>query len=320
MPRLLSIYVKNFQFFPKSAIYDDDAKYRISEFNKHVATLYFIVRTKKASFVPSTFSAKADFSFHGIVEVGGCQLPVSVNTAEMLYKLPEVQSHFANCNDFAEHFMRKWQDPNQPSLTGGQKYAEKAHVDLTKSTPNKLIIECPIKYGLTRENIGETSISPYQVISLANVKFPAPLEILYIGKSNDDTWNRIYNHNKWGLIEEHRTQTDELFVYFIEINKSSIAEDTLRDVRLIARDESELSIQDVTVATEAALINYFIKEKKFNDHHVGSDITKSSTIVDRVKTRGYTDLVVECELDGPFGVLGTNSTGYKSRHFVEFKL
>ena len=107
------------------------------------------------------------------------------------------------------------------------------------------------------------------------------------------------------MIEEHRDETDELLVYFMEIDKSSIAEDSLNGVRVIVRDEAELSVQDATVATEAALINYFIKEKRFNDHHVASDITRSKTIVNAVKSRGYTDLVVECKLEGSFGVLGT---------------
>lgn len=320
MPRLLHTYIKNFQFFPKSAIYDDDAKYRISEFNRHVATLYFIVRTKKASFIPSTFGADKDFAFRGIIDVGGYKLPIRFSTVEMLHQSPEVKMHFPSCDEFAEYCMRQWQDPSHPDLTSRQKYVEKARVDLAKSTPTKLVVECPVRYSITREHIGETVLSPYQLINLANLVFPAPLEVLYIGKSNDDTWKRIYNHNKWGLIEEHRSEADELLVYFMEIDKSSIADDRLNGVRAIVRNESELSVEDATIATEAALINYFIKEKKFNDQHVGSDITRTGAITTGVKSRGYTDLVVECKLDGSFGVLGTPSTGYKRQHLVEFSL
>lgn len=216
--------------------------------------------------------------------------------------------------------MSEWQDPDRPYLTSRQKYEENACVDLVKSMPTKLIVECPVKYSITREHNGETVLSPYQLINLANLAFPAPLEVLYIGKSNDDTWKRIYNHNKWGLIEEHRSEADELLVYFMEIDKVSIAGDRLNGARAIVRNESELSVEDATIATEAALINYFIKEKKFNDQHVGSDITRTRAIATGVKSRGYTGLVVECNLDGSFGVLGTPSTGYKRRHLVEFSL
>ena len=216
--------------------------------------------------------------------------------------------------------MSQWKDSSRPHLTSCQKYAAKAFVDLSKSTANKLVIECPVKYSITLEHIGETAVSPYQLVNLGNANFPATLEIIYIGKSNDDTWRRIYNHNKWGLIEEHRDETEELLVYFLEIGKSSIVDENFNGFRVIARDESELSIEDATVATEAALINYFVKEKKFNDQHVGSDIAKTDSIINRVKSRGYTDLVVECELEGPFGVLGTQHTGFNRRHSVQYKL
>ncbi|MCW3478901.1 hypothetical protein OL229_04870 [Neisseriaceae bacterium JH1-16] len=318
--KYLSTSIKNFQFFPKSSIYDDDARLRISEFNRHIATLYFIVRTKKARFLPKTFKVGEDYLFRGDIEVDGRTLPIQFNCVDMLFQSPEIQKHFTTQNEFIEYSMGAWKDPSHPHLTSSQKYAAMACVDVDQSTGNKILVKCPVKCSITKEHNGEMSLSPYQLINLANADYPAPLEILYIGKSNDDTWHRIYNHNKWGLIEEHRDETEELLVYFLEIDKSTIHNQNFNDLQMILRDESELSIEDATVATEAALINYFIKEKKFNDHHVGSDITKSDTIVNKVKSRGYTDLVVECKLEGSFGIIGTPSSGFSRKHVVHHKL
>lgn len=318
--KILSTYVKNFQFFPKSSIYDDDAKYRISEFNRHVATLYLIVRTKKVRFLPETFRVGADYSFLGLVDIAGNQHPIQFSCVDILFKHPDIKKNFRTREDFIEFCMRQWHDSARPYLTSSQKYAEEAFVDTEKSKANRLVVECPVRRSITKEQIGEVILSPYHLLNTANTACLAPLEIIYIGKSNDDTWKRIYNHNKWGLIEEHKDESEELLVYFLEIDKSSIVDHSVNGFRMIARDESELSIEDATVATEAALINYFVKEKKFNDQHVGSDITKSETIIKRVKSRGYTDLVVECDLEGPFGVLGTKSSGFSRRHSVEYKL
>lgn len=318
--KLLSTYVKKFQFFPKSSIYDKDAEFRINEFNRHKATLYFIVRTKKARFLPDSFEVGADYFFRGIIDVAGHHLPAEFSCVDMLFQAPDIKKAFSTREIFADHCMSQWRDPAHPHLTSSQKYAAKALVDINRSTGSRLIVECPVKYSITKEHVGEVVLSPYQLINLKSVNYPAKLEILYIGKSNDDTWNRIYNHNKWGLIEEHRDETEELLVYFLEIDKSTILNQNINGLRVIARDESELSVEDATVATEAALINYFVKEKKFNDHHVGSDITKSDTIINRVKSRGYTDLAVECELEGPFGIIGTQSSGFNRRHSVQYKL
>ncbi len=320
LPKILSTYVKKFQFFPKSSIYDADAKYRISEFNRHVATLYFIVRTKKARFLPKTFAIGQDYTFAGLIDIAGYEIPIEFSCVEMLFQSLEIQKKFPTQDAFAHYCMRRWQDPSRPQLTSSQKYEAKAMVDMNRSTGDRLIVDCPVKYAITREHIGEVTLSPYQLINLSGLRYPWPLEILYIGKSNDDTWKRIYNHNKWGLIEEHRDDSEELLVYFLEIDKSTISDQSFGGLRVIARDESELTVEDATVATEAALINYFISEKKFNDHHVGSDITKSDTIINRVKTRGYTDLIVECDLEGPFGTIGTKSSGFNSRHSIQYSL
>lgn len=318
--KLLSTYVKKFQFFPKSSIYDDEAKFRISEFNRHKATLYFIVRTKKARFLPNSFEVGADYLFRGTIDVAGHQLSTQFSCVDMLFQAPNIKKAFSTRNDFADYCMRQWEDPANPHLTSSQKYEAKAFVDTNRSTGNRLIVECPVKYAIIKENIGEVILSPYQLINMEGLNYPAELEILYIGKSNDDTWKRIYNHNKWGLIEEHRDETEELLVYFLEIDKSTILDQSINGIRLIVRDESELSIEDATVATEAALINYFVKEKKFNDQHVGSNIAKSDTIINKVKSRGYTDIAVECELEGSFGLVGTQSSGYNRRHSVRHKL
>lgn len=318
--KILSTYVKNFQLFPKSSIYDDDAKHRISEFNRHVATLYFIVRTKKARFLPESFKVETDYFFRGIIDIAGHQLSIKFSWVDMLFQAPDIQKAFLTRDEFVDYCMSQWQDPIHPHLKSNQKYAAKAFVDIKRSAENRLVIDCPVKCAITKERVGEVALSPYQLINISNVNYPAALEILYIGKSNDDTWRRIYNHNKWGLIEENRDETEELLVYFLEIDKSTILDQYLNGTRVITRDESELTVEDATVATEAALINYFVKEKKFNDQHVGSEISKSDTIINRVKSRGYTDLVVECELEGSFGVIGTQSSGFNRRYFVSYKL
>lgn len=318
--KILSTYIKNFQFFPKSSIYDDDAKYRVSEFNRHVATLYFIVKTKKARFLRNSFKVGADYFFRGAIDIAGQQIPIQFSCVDMFFQEPNIQKKFRTRNDFADYYMSQWQDPARPNLTSSQKYTEKAVVDIGRSKEDRLIVECPVRYSITKEHVGEVVLSPYQLINLENEDYPAMLEILYIGKSTDDTWKRIYNHNKWGLIEEHRDESEELLVYFIEIDKSTILDQDLNGLRVISRDESELTVEDATVATEAAFINYFVKAKRFNDQHVGSDITKSDTIINKVKSRGYSELVVECELDGPFGVIGTQSSGFNRRHAIQFKL
>ncbi len=320
MSKTLHTHIKKFQFFPKSAIYDDDAKYRISEFNRHEATLYFIVRTAKAHFLLNTFRPADEYRLYVEIEVGGSRYPIHFSTAEMLYSYPDITNRFKTAKEFGDYCMNQWRDESRPNLSGAEKYAEKIQLDMQRCTQDKLVLDCPLKFAITKEHNGSTTISPYQLLDINDVAYPDKLEILYIGKSNDDTWQRIYNHNKWGLIEEHRDRAQqELIVYFLEVDRAAIDQNEIKDFLIIDRHSSDLSLVDVTLATEAALINYFIKEKKFNDQHVGSDIRKTEAI-QRVKAQGYADMLVEVGLDGPFGNVGTLGAGFEEQHLAFYVL
>jgi len=261
-----------------------------------------------------------DFTFLGSVIVDKAEYPVRFSTVELLYAKPELRKAFPSIQELTEYCMSKWGDLSAPNLTSAEKYAAKASIS-SRSSEEKLIVDCPIRYCLTREHIGDTEIFPYQLVNLKGMKILSPLEILYIGKSNDDTWDRIYNHNKWGLVEEHRNESEDLLVYFLEIETSKLVETMSKNsVPIITRDKSELSIESATSATEAALINYFIKEKRFNIEHVGSDLSKTKSIVDNVKSLGYDRIIVESNLVGPFGKLGTSATGYKWAHKAVYEL
>ncbi|MET3124253.1 hypothetical protein AAKU67_003868 [Oxalobacteraceae bacterium GrIS 2.11] len=114
MSKMLSTYVKNFQFFPKSAIYDEDAKYRINKFNQSTATLYFIVRTKKARLQPSTFRLTGDHYFDGIIEVGDRQVPTRFSCVDMMFQYKELNEKFKSCENFFDYCMNQWGDKNRP--------------------------------------------------------------------------------------------------------------------------------------------------------------------------------------------------------------
>lgn len=319
MEKILHTYVKNFQFFPKSAIYDEDSQLRISDFNRHTATLYFIVKTKKVNLLPSTFHVASDYTFCGQIAIEDKKYELSFSPADMLYRFPKLQEKFESIADFTDFCMNQWRDESRPKLSNPQKYAEWADVDIKKSSSGKLVIKCPLQKSITQTRNPYITLSPYQLVNYSETQCLAPLEIIYIGKCNDDTWQRIYNHNKWGLIEEFRDDsTEDLLVYFLEIDKSFVDKTSIGSMSFIHRDESELSIKDATLATEAVLINYFIKQKKFNVQHVGTDITKSDLILEKVKSKGYTGMAVEVGVDGPFGKLGTTDVGYCDYHLAQF--
>ena len=214
--------------------------------------------------------------------------------------------------------MSDWKIEKEPNLSNEKKYTAIAHVNTAKSSEERLVINCPLGVSLAKGKGGQIIVTPYQLIMFFDIDCLEELEIIYIGKSNDNLWRRIYNHNKWGVIEEHRDQaTEDLIVYFMQIEPSAVDIGFMNRAVFIQRQEANISIEDATLATEAVLISHFISEKRFNSNHVGLEIKDIQLIQTKLKSIGFSDICVEVDLDGLFGVLGTKKAGYKRSHRIE---
>jgi hypothetical protein len=318
MNKIFNTYIKKFQFFPKSSIYDSNAKHRISEFNRHQATLYFIVKTQKVRFIPETFKATANYCFQGQLEVLNKRHNIIFNIAKILYSHEKLKDRFSSVNEFTEWCMNLWGDPQRQNLRNEDKYALLSSVNLLKSNDSELTIDCKLHHSLTGGENSEFTTYPYQLINFFDIDCLGPLEIIYIGKSNDDTWDRIYNHNKWGPIDEYCSEAEEILVYFLEIEKSTININRQQNLQIIERRKSDIDIVSATIATEAALIKYFIKHKKFNEKLVGTDIRNMDVVRNVFIKNGYTDINSEVCLTGLFGNLRSadiNSDKYHKANY-----
>lgn len=317
MKKYFQSYIKKYQILPKRSLYDDYAKNLITDFNRHEATLYFIVKTKKVVFLPETFRAVENYCFVGNLEVAGKKHEIIFNAAKMHFENSEIREKFDSTEDFCNFSMDVFRFKDYPDLSNDEKYALISQVVLDESSPNQLVIDCPLTKRIS--GVGTKIVfTPYQLIMMFDIDCLDKLEVLYVGKSNDDTWRRIYNHNKWGNIGENIFDDEEAIVYFLQLDKSDVSVGEVEGgITLICRQESDVTIEDATLAIEAAMISYFIKEKKFNDHHVGKRVEEIKLIGEKLTNNGYTDLVVEIILEGFFGYLGTDKVGFGNNHKIE---
>lgn len=319
MKKFYHSYIKKFQFIPKSTLYNEEQKSLISYFNQHEATLYFIVKTPKISLNPESFEIDDNYNLSGEISIGSNETKkIKFNAVEMLYQMPELKEHFPSLDSFCNTYMNLYDD----LLTSNNlKYQQLASIDLNDSDNAKLRLHCPIVQAITQGEGSYYDFRIYQVLNYFNIDILGDLQILYIGKSNDNTWKRLYNHNKWGFLEEHRDQSKEDFlVYFLQLDDSKINLSNNNSLTVIHRDndDNNISLEDATKITEATFINHFIKVKKFNKEMVNIDLSKWDFIKNKLVSNGYTDVVVELYLDGVFGKLGTVDTGYVDYHKIEY--
>ncbi len=318
--KIFHSYIKKYQVFSKAAIYDKFAKHRISEFNRHEATLYFIVKTPKITIVPSSFKVIENFNIKGKFFIEGQLVDIVFNAAKVQFDDPAIKKRFKTLGEFTNSCMNRWTFPQSKSMSSSVKYANATTINFEKSSANYIHINCALRRVITKSENGELILSSYQLINFININCIRNLDILYIGKSNDDTWKRIYNHNKWGLIEEYRESRDDLLIYFLQIDKNHINFANEHKTTLVQSYESELSIEDATTATESALIIYFISKKLFNIDYVGSDIKKTKIVREVLQPKGYNQIVVELCLDGFFGILGSESITPSDYHMIGYEI
>lgn len=318
--KILNTYIKAYQFFPKYAIYDEYEKERISNFNQHEATIYMIIKTPSVKFDVHSFRVIDDYMYRGDLLVAGKRHDVVFNAAKLHFKHAKMQSQFECIKDFTDTVMSAWKLTETANLSPSEMYALASSIDFDASTQNKLVINCALGRVICGGQGGQIIVNPYQLINEFEMDCLENLEILYIGKSTDNTWRRVYNHNKWGLIEENRNQNEDLIVYFMQLDESLIGHMYLGSIAILIRDFSGISIANVTKITEMALINHFIKEKKFNIDHVGSDILQSKVAKKELVQNGYTKLSVELSLDGLLGRLGTKSVGFNEYNLAEYEI
>ncbi len=321
MEKCYHSYIKKFQVLPKSTLYNEDSKYMISEFNKHEATLYLIVKTPKIAFIPESFIIDDNYNLCGEVFIENTETikAIKFNPLKIPYDMPQLRNNYPTLESFINTYMDMYEDGNKSNK---QKYKDLSSIDLNNSNESKLRIKCPISKAVTRGEGDYMDLKIYQVINFFNIDILQNLEILYIGKSNDNTWQRLYSHNKWGFLEEYRNKAKEDFlVYFLQLDYSKLEINKINNFAILNRgDDTQITLEDATKITEASLINYFIKEKKFNDQMVNMDLSKWYFIKTKLKNNGYTEVNVELYLDGLFGKLGTDNTKYKGYHNMKYKI
>ncbi len=320
MKKVFHGYINKYQFFPKFCIYDKFSQKRISEFNKSEATLYLIVKTPKVKFLPESFHVTKNYCIKGFLQVKDRKIEIIFSAAKAWFDSPNIKNRFRNIEEFTDFYMERWRFYDGRTVSNPEKYSLVTTINLEESNENYLRINCALGNSLADMKDGDLILTPYQLISFFEIDCLEDLEIIYIGKSNDDTWKRIYNHNKWGLIEEHREADEDLLVYFMSLDKSSINQKNHDGLTMIIRDESELSVEDATNIMEAALIIYFVKDKKFNLQLVGADISAIETVRKVLLPAGYDRIFVEMDLDGPFGFLGSACINPSRSHNIEYHI
>jgi hypothetical protein len=275
------------------------------------------------TFFPKTFAIESDFCLSGKIKIGSRVEEVRFNVAKMLFEAAGDKTHFASWELWATEVMSGWDVKDAQNLSASQLYRTFSAIDLELSSEAYLYIDCKLLQGLKGGDLeARTVVNPIQLAHMFDWSVFDDIEVLYIGKSKGNVLNRTLNHNKWGAITSAVKEDEMVLVYFMNIAHGPMAKiapcQVLRVVGAV--EDNELDRDAVSVITEAALIKHFFKEKGFNEQIVNQPIEEVAKVKEMLVDRGYTEVLVAVQLDGPLGVLGTDAAGYHNHHAARYML
>lgn len=315
-------YIREFQPIDKDTLFSEFSKNSFGDFHRKQSSIYMIAKTKKISFIVDTFRVIDDYCITGDVRIGSRKEKVVFNIAKLLFEKSGVTHKYDGWRNWSEKIMSRWAIKGDPYLSPSQKYRRGSRIDLDLSSEMQLYVECMLHIGIGNGlSSRRIIVRPLDLAHMFDWHLLDEIEILYIGKSTNDVLKRAMNHNKWGEITTDLNDDEFAFVYFMDIEQSSVTKENLGPATLITNStDDELDRDSIALITEAALIKHFFNEAKYNHRVVDQEITSVKPIREKLIKRGYTALRVDLILDGVFGMFGTQKTGIARSHVIQVSL
>lgn len=318
--KIFHTYIKKYQCITPERLYGDYREYIQTDFTTTVTSIYFIVKCDSANWLINSFKIGNDYKVNGYILFEGKKQKVTIDMADFWYAMPIIQEKFANKYDMANYFMSRSQDFPWRFLPNQIKYRFLSNANKTKSSNNKLVIDCELSKNINTEKVRESYLYIYQAINHFDLPVPK-LEIIYIGSSVSNPFSRLDKHDKWGIIHSQRQKNEDILIYFAELNGDIIERHLHSDLSIISRNDHHLGRREETLITEMALINHF--KPKYNDKHVQRDqrdIRFSKLVKKNLIDKGYTEINVEVLLEGPLGRIGTAHLGQYGEHLIKNRI
>lgn len=302
MPRYLCSHIKRYNFFPARRLFTADADVHRKFLAGRKYPIYFIVKTRRLRFVPNKCRVGYGFDVHCTVTNGDAEFRGTANMADLWYAMDAMKMHFTSKEEMAAYLLARnpnWLFRRLPSAIN---YKLSSQI-VSKDPSQTLTIHCALKRNMNKEGDAVTDLHAYQMANQYGWDCVDNLKVMYIGKSDAGTFDRLVNHEKWGRILTSLHEDEDVLVYFMEIDGDDYSIEARNGVSIIERSDAAIDFEDLVGITEMALISYFSPE--MNEQHTKRDI--GLTKLARKLGKTYDEFKIEVDLDGVMGRLGTAS-------------
>jgi len=108
----------------------------------------------------------------------------------------------------------------------------------------------------------------------------------------------------------------DYFVYFFEIDENVVIQDKHGSSNILIRNSNDIKMDSIVKLCESSLINYY--KPKYNKEHVDTILEETNYVKKELTSNGYSEMITEVYLEGPFGKISTQSKKFKK--YTEIKI
>ncbi|MGF6095745.1 hypothetical protein [Pseudomonas sp. 18175] len=272
--------------------------------------IYFLVKRRKARFSSVRLSKKCQVVFK-YASQGMLSRSHKVDIAQLIHGAPAINKKYFPTPEYLQSMIQY--------VTSADEYGrllkrEPLIAAIMPGRGEKERADRAIAYHFltpadpTPADKNRHIIFAHQLLRITD-DLPEKYEIMYIGKSME-LYDRMNGHKRVQQAQAECEDDAEIYLYFFTPRFEAVAS---RDGIVIKQpcDYESLGEENLVLAVEAGLINYFSPE--MNIQNKATDLRKSKAMT-RVKSLNYTHFISECNFDENDYAFETTKVRKSSRH------
>lgn len=292
MKKILRLTITKYHFAIQEELNDEVALKALKGDEEIKSTkLYSIVQTNRMYVNHDSFSIDKDYNISLNIHINNKLKVVKFNLMEYYFEL--YKSFFKSLDtfiNFLEEQVMKLEYFEQNPISKNEIY-KFINIIEDYSYSSVICIKCPFDYILSSCKYDSVFMNIYRILNHFNIKnIKDDLEIIYIGKSLDDTLQRLKTHEKWSEVHtkdrKNPNNDYDYLVYMFNFKQDDIDfTNMLNPIK-----DSKYNIEDIVDNLETTLISHF--KPMLNKKKIDVDFPNSKFVKKELKDNGYDGLII----------------------------
>jgi len=290
--KILSLTIDKYHFAIQEEL-NDEVALKALKGNQEIksAKLYSIVQTNRMYVNFDSFSIDKNYNISLNVHINNKLKVVKFNLME--YYFESYENYFKSLDsfiNFLEKQIMKLEYFKQNIISKNEIY-KFINIIEDYSYSSVICIKCPFDYILCNGEYDSVFMNIYRILNHFNIKnIRDDLEMIYIGKSLDDTLQRLRTHEKWSEVHtKDRKNPNNDYDYLVYM--FNFKQDDIDFTNIFSPiKDSNYKIEDIVDNLETALISHF--KPMLNKKKIDIDFPNSEFVKKELKNNGYDGLII----------------------------